>query len=776
MKDSDLKVRTVCESICCEESTEVYQWILEQLEDMEPGFSLKNVRYMFGDHKIGQDLLDRLHIADTCLLRCDYWHSINQVFKEQFGAYYERILGNLKILLTGSKNECQIAYNSIKQVLVTDATMMSNLDAIHDNSKYYAGWYFREQELNLTVKGSVASEVNHASVVKTVGKGGTWSVGVHLSRLFERQIFHSKLRAEQETKRKTHANTKFKSKHTVPSHIEQDAKAIRTLSRFAYNSLFLVEFSRYIRAQSEQTNHGLRVWRCGKTFEEDIYGVVFVGNEPCKYWRRVTFNHQCWHMKKRDGGFKVECYHMRWLNKDSYSSENVTFAHFQSIRTEDFASQKSRSALTGCIDEEQFGQYSDEDVESTQITKQTAPTYREAQEMATSMVRVASNSPELMVDLVSHMKVLTQRMRNGQHIYLTFNPDHPMALTRRDEEGVRGVARHNVNAGKMNRLKSRHEHRQHHAVKKRKRHPVKSADQLTYSDMVRNNNSTAFAVLGAAKTRSCSLCCVAGHRKGSCPKVSSYAKMGKTPVPFQDKHLRYQLSERLMNERFYRNSRFDAAESVATSLPKSCKGVVIDECGLGMVSGIPKRVLRCTFLIGKMDPHPTYKHFLFDAARVVEFVTRSKNSVVIINLDETAGGGVCESAVEDMGIQQSTQFGTSVSRVPGNIYYGGERKQMNFSQESLASLSRSGQTALQMSQGSAATMGMKQMAMPLSQGGTASLGGGISVRQLSQQSAASMGLETAAMQLSQQSDASIAQTQTFHFGGGYTQTDENGFL
>ncbi len=83
VKDQDMKVRTVCEMICVEESTRMYAWVVQMLHDMEPRFLLSHIRLIFGDQGITQALLETLGVVPTCLLRGDYHHLIDEVFPDQ---------------------------------------------------------------------------------------------------------------------------------------------------------------------------------------------------------------------------------------------------------------------------------------------------------------------------------------------------------------------------------------------------------------------------------------------------------------------------------------------------------------------------------------------------------------------------------------------------------------------------------------------------------------------------------------------------------------------
>ena len=72
---------------------------------MEPQFSLENVKYIFGDQLITQSLLDQLNISSTCVLRCDYYHVINEVWPKYFGQQIFNNISNWLRLMLNSKKK-----------------------------------------------------------------------------------------------------------------------------------------------------------------------------------------------------------------------------------------------------------------------------------------------------------------------------------------------------------------------------------------------------------------------------------------------------------------------------------------------------------------------------------------------------------------------------------------------------------------------------------------------------------------------------------------------
>ena len=51
---------------------------------MEPGWSVSNIRIVFVDGFLSDQLLVDLGISDTCILRGDYYHLMNEIWPKEF--------------------------------------------------------------------------------------------------------------------------------------------------------------------------------------------------------------------------------------------------------------------------------------------------------------------------------------------------------------------------------------------------------------------------------------------------------------------------------------------------------------------------------------------------------------------------------------------------------------------------------------------------------------------------------------------------------------------
>ena len=108
IKTSENRIRVVAESVVLTEDLATYKWILLSLKQMEPKWDLNKIRIIFADGLITQNLLDQLKISETCTLRCDYWHLMNEVFPKEhnFGSITFALIKNYlkKMLLSDTED------------------------------------------------------------------------------------------------------------------------------------------------------------------------------------------------------------------------------------------------------------------------------------------------------------------------------------------------------------------------------------------------------------------------------------------------------------------------------------------------------------------------------------------------------------------------------------------------------------------------------------------------------------------------------------------------
>ena len=193
VKTNENKIRCVGESIVITESNSIYNWVIESIADMEPIWSSSQIKIIFADGLITQNLLVSLRITDTCLLRSDYYHHMHEVFPKphNFGIKDIDLVKTYlrKMLLSHTKGQWKSAYNDACVILVDKPRKLEKLKEIFDRPPYYARYYVKRIPGNLNANGSAPSEANHFSITAHYGGSGAWTSMFHLHNLMERQQY-----------------------------------------------------------------------------------------------------------------------------------------------------------------------------------------------------------------------------------------------------------------------------------------------------------------------------------------------------------------------------------------------------------------------------------------------------------------------------------------------------------------------------------------------------------------------------------------------------------
>ena len=83
MYTNEHKVDLTCESLYIKESNEIYHWLLLSQAEMEHRRSVSNTRLILSDGFLRNQLLVDLGISDTCILRGDLYHPMNEIWPRE---------------------------------------------------------------------------------------------------------------------------------------------------------------------------------------------------------------------------------------------------------------------------------------------------------------------------------------------------------------------------------------------------------------------------------------------------------------------------------------------------------------------------------------------------------------------------------------------------------------------------------------------------------------------------------------------------------------------
>jgi hypothetical protein len=643
VKDSEMQVRCVAESICLEESHRMYVWIILMLVEMEPRFTLSFIDIIFGDQGLTDQILIDLGISLTCILRGDYHHLINEVWPHTFGTHlYQKIRGYLDRMLLGSKSEWELSYTSAKQHLLHDAEKFSSLEQIYNNPSHFAGWFLKKIEGNLLLHGSVPAEQNHSSVAAHLGAGASWSVVEQVSKLLSRQTHLTSKRRHKDSQAYV-ASLKYKSRFQDQDAFDDEA-AKKQLSQYAYDNLFLVEYKTSRRLQFAAHENDTLVWPNGQPPNCDQHVLIRAG-QRCTCERRLAFNHQCRHELCRDGKLDLAKYSSRWLNRRTFNATLSTINQ-QILLAEPQTNIGEAGGLSE--DDDQFYSHgvedetrslgdvdTDEEITLSSLAGNGASrheklTYQFVAEKATNLVRLAQSDPITLGSLCSLLDQLASRLRNSQSIEVqSYDTSVPSRHENPGSLPVLGTLKAAPNTYQQRRKISRHEARRQ--IVHKRRSPLLS--------LVGHSNELDFLPQPRAKGKTCSICRCPKHQRGSCPKIHKYKKR-----PFdmnKDMMSRHELSAALSKVSRYQTDYRPTTDvrEISSTTPNRMLGVVIHRRFFVNPSTNSRMCLECTMLDHIGDPHSTFQNFLFTSECISVYVARSKSNVVVCELEDACTEG-----------------------------------------------------------------------------------------------------------------------------------------
>ena len=79
MYTNEHKCALTCGYVCIKESNDIYHWLLLSQAEMEPRWSVFNIRLTFADGFLSDQLLVGLGRSDTRILKGDYYHLMNEI-------------------------------------------------------------------------------------------------------------------------------------------------------------------------------------------------------------------------------------------------------------------------------------------------------------------------------------------------------------------------------------------------------------------------------------------------------------------------------------------------------------------------------------------------------------------------------------------------------------------------------------------------------------------------------------------------------------------------
>ena len=318
IKDHEDRIGTTVESLLVEESIDSYVWVLKSMFDMESKFDKTSIKIIYADEFITENILNLLYIEDTCVLRCDTYHLQSLIWPKYFGSRTWKIIegGMRRLLLADSPQQYESCFNHVLDLLRGNPHLHKYVENIYKNPKKYSLYELQKIEGNRFINSSSHAEQNHSSNIAHMGKGGTWEIAEHITKLLERERYLSQKKANEDNSWYQGSNT-FISDLTSPSDINEDKEARLYLSQAAYNKLWLSAKRKSSCLIQNKNEHGSFVRVIG---DESTSSTVFIpNNERCPCTRRIAYMFQCEHEYVVDGKLLLSKYNStKWMSTHQY--------------------------------------------------------------------------------------------------------------------------------------------------------------------------------------------------------------------------------------------------------------------------------------------------------------------------------------------------------------------------------------------------------------------------------------------------------------------------
>ena len=167
------KVCVGCEALLISERDEAYDFLIKSTLEMCPKRNKKDISIVSGDGFFNQSSLEKWGLCNAKFI-ADHWHLFDSGLKDRFSmTYYHLIEHNLRKMANAhNEQQMNIAYNDAKQQLynlnLRNCKAEKELDEFYNERVTYALYLIKRIPGNRGRRGSVASEINHASVISLV--------------------------------------------------------------------------------------------------------------------------------------------------------------------------------------------------------------------------------------------------------------------------------------------------------------------------------------------------------------------------------------------------------------------------------------------------------------------------------------------------------------------------------------------------------------------------------------------------------------------------------
>jgi hypothetical protein len=639
VKDGEMKIRQVAECIGIEEKLDVYQFVLQSLASIETRWSLTQLQLIFGDQFLTETLLEKLGIEDTCTLRCDYHHVVNEVWPLQFGpSLWKELKPYLtRMLKSKTKEEYKLSFDIAMETARSDPLKASYIEKIFNNPQYYAGYYLKEIDGNLQMMGSAPAEQNHSSICSHLGNGANWTVSENIRQLIERQQTLEKSAAHVDNKLYT-SNLNFRSL-LIGKDKKNEELAKRNLTKYAFEQLFTRARSAAKELSWEEHDDGtVKLWPHYREQEGNLTITIEDGTR-CQCASRKAFRFQCCHELASDGDFILEKYDPRWIMTKVYRKKFPLLCQVSKdvgIPADTCVLPDTRTIIDS-VEGPQDNNTEDTTEERTEadllFTREDNSSssnnfcYKFLLSRCTELCRTAGHDKNAMAAVVSLVDEATERLRMRLHISPSWTDIGSASIPENTSPmPLPAIPFHHTRPHTQRRFISSLEN--HRVGKKRKSGtPIDSIVPATEPT----------ANIGR-KNKACSLCFQKKHTVRFCPSLEPYKGV---PLPRNDSKARSDLAISLSQPNVYatmpREPSLSGQNIILSSLPTGVEAIIIHrrlliDNGL-LIPNVPENFcLEATILHDGGVEHDRYTKTIFELGCISQFVMRSKQNIIICEM------------------------------------------------------------------------------------------------------------------------------------------------
>ena len=635
IKTNENTIRVVAESIVLSEDISTYQWILESIAEIEPKWDIKSLKIIFADGLITQSLLNRLNINQSCTLRSDYWHLMNEVFPKEhnFGSFHFGLIKNhlKKMLLSDTILQWQNAYKEAKLILRDYPLKCEKLSEIYDRPSYYAGYYVRKIDNNLLLAGNSPAESNHSSIVSNLGPGGIWTISNQITKLMDRQQnFINRDRAISDD---LFVRQNFYRSTFLGELAKSDVTAKKSLSNYAYQKFWKNALQVSDKYQTKVGDIGGQhiIWKCGEVLKDDNFVVIpNGGNCTCKY--RIAYGCPCAHELAINKKFVINQYSNRWLCDTSFQQRFEHLSPTTIVTNElhyDVTSGPKENLEREIETTGHSSEFTQHEVPNNSNRSGETPSidYVELTRVANELIRCAVNDSNLCNKIYRSLVIWTQKLRNKDEFEISFLSGKKLSTNAvvDVEKDSNLPLPASVRPAQVNAAQKRKKSIRERQLARKSSKTSSSSDVIAECTLLPH---------GTNGTKSCGLCKGRGHNRMRCQRLLH--DFGQYPIPLSDQSQRKKVALSLNAVEFngspiFRRP-FNDKRSIIKEFPKHVKCLVIHQRYLinGNVSSLYSNnniCIECTIIRQDYGILENEKKILFDPGSLLGYIMKGCNLV-----------------------------------------------------------------------------------------------------------------------------------------------------